>query len=403
MRSRALAVAVVAAVVAWLPAPADAALTCNGHRVTINGTRGADILTGTSGPDVIHGRAGNDFIVGLTGADILCGGSGNDVIYGGGGNDTISGQAGNDTLDGGGGHDHITGNRGTDSLGGGTGNDHLDGGPSNDHLIGSAGSDHLFGGDGDDVLAGRRGTDALVGEAGDDHLNGGPGDDALIGSDGTDRCIGADGSDSAWTCEVEVTIEIVQSPEPVTQPPAGTVALTFDDGPHPDHTPKVLDILDEYGVAATFFIIGQSAEQYPEIVHDMVRRGHSVLSHTYSHAWLTRHSNWSIEQELTKGAEAVAAITGSTPRCYRPPYGAINSRVRGIADGLGYEDIMWDVDPWDWKIPGSSYVSWHILRYTSDGDVILLHDPSGPSTYNALPDIIEGLRKKGLEFVSLCG
>jgi peptidoglycan/xylan/chitin deacetylase (PgdA/CDA1 family) len=76
--------------------------------------------------------------------------------------------------------------------------------------------------------------------------------------------------------------------------------------------------------------------------------------------------------------------------------------VRSVAAGLGLREILWDVDPFDWKIPGSSYVSWHILRYTNDGDIILLHDTAGPSTYNAIGDIVTGLRERGLEFVTLC-
>ncbi len=202
---------------------------------------------------------------------------------------------------------------------------------------------------------------------------------------------------------IGATTDEIEEPAPLrTRPRSGMVALTFDDGPHPTYTPIVLDILDAYGVKATFFVIGRSAELYPQIVEEMVRRGHSVQNHTYDHAWLTRYSNWGVEKQLADGSAAITAITNSEPRCFRPPFGAISSRVRGVATGLGLEAIMWDVDPFDWKTPGSITVARHVVRYSGDGDIILLHDPSGRSTYNALGDIITGLRARGLEFDTLC-
>ena len=93
----------------------------------------------------------------------------------------------------------------------------------------------------------------------------------------------------------------------------------------------------------------------------------------------------------------------TAPQCWRPPFGAINDRVEGIAEEMGLLPILWDVDPWDWRLPGSATVARHVVRYSDGGDVILLHDPSGPGTYEALPAIITGLREKGLEFATICG
>ena len=145
--------------------------TCLGHKATIVGTAGGDVLTGTAHADVIVGLGGNDTINGLGGNDIICAGPGNDAVYGGSGNDLISGQGG------------------ADALYGGTGNDTLVGGTGNDKLIGGAGDDHLFGGAGADLLIGQGGSDDLVGGAGDDRLEGGPGADVLDGGTGKNRDI----------------------------------------------------------------------------------------------------------------------------------------------------------------------------------------------------------------------
>jgi len=105
---------------------------------------------------------------------------------------------------------------------------------------------------------------------------------------------------------------------------------------------------------------------------------------------------------LARANQVIEGATGESPHCFRPPFGAVNDRVRSVAEGLGLTSIMWDVDPWDWKRPGPTAVASHVLSRTGGGDIVLFHDTAGWSTIGALPAIIQGLRARGLEFVPLC-
>jgi peptidoglycan/xylan/chitin deacetylase (PgdA/CDA1 family) len=383
-------------------AAADTELTCRGRPVTIVGTHGDERIMGTEGPDVIHARGGDDFVFGLGGNDVICGGSGNDRLFGGDGRDTLVGNGGNDRLEGGADRDLLFGIDGDDTLLGQGGPDRIFGGGGADALHGADGADLLVGGPGADSLSGGAGADDLRGNGSDDVLVAGLHDDLLDGGTGFDRCAGDRGFDTAANCERVDGTEAGQVPEPRVRPRPGRVALTFDDGPSAANTPGVLAALDRYGVKATFFVIGQSADANPGLIREMIRRGHSVQNHTWSHAWLTRYSNETVAAELIAGAAAIERITGVEPPCWRPPAMAYSDRVDAVANSLGYRRIMWDVDPWDWKHPGPSAVASHVLRYTGDGDIVLFHDTVGYSTTNALPAIIEGLRARGLEFDTLC-
>jgi peptidoglycan/xylan/chitin deacetylase (PgdA/CDA1 family) len=411
------------------PALAAGPPTCAGRPATIVGTAGDDNLSGTVRADVIWGGGGNDTVAAGAGDDLVCGGPGRDSVRGEGGADTLLGGGDDDTLDGGSADDSLYGGPGADHLLGGMGNDllsgaedddlldggpeddTLNGGPGEDSLGGGPGADRLFGGSGSDALSGGLGNDTLLGGSGldflaggddGDQLWGGEDNDALDGGNGTDTCDGGPGLDSAAGCETVHTTEGGQVPEPLYRPGEHQVALTFDDGPSGDYTRQILDILASYEVPATFFVIGRQAEARPDLLQRMVAEGHSVQNHTYGHAWLTRYSDATIVDQLARGNDAIVAATGISPHCLRPPFGAVSTRVRSLAEGLGLTTIMWDVDPWDWKHPGPTAVASHVLRNTSGGDIVLFHDTAGWSTIGALPDIIEGLRARGLELVPLC-
>jgi len=191
-------------------------------------------------------------------------------------------------------------------------------------------------------------------------------------------------------------------PPRVVRPGTGMIALTFDDGPDPRWTPQVLDILAQYGVHATFFVMGSKAARYPELIARMLAEGHSVQNHTHSHQWLTRLSVSRATTEIASGRDEITAAGGVAPRCLRPPFGAINTRVRGIAVAEHQEVVMWDVDPQDWRNGADSVVR-NVLRYAGAGDkVVLLHDGEGPVAGRSLPRIIEGLEAKGLGFATIC-
>jgi peptidoglycan/xylan/chitin deacetylase (PgdA/CDA1 family) len=354
---------------------------------THTGTDLDEHIVGTSGPDVILGRGGADLIEGRGGDDVICGGDGPDVLLGGGGSDLLLGD------------------RGHDRLVGGAGNDRLEGSGGDDDLRGLGGRDHLIGGAGGDLLRGGDGVDVLSGLGGDDTLAAGGGDDRLRGGVGTDVCRGDAGADAAASCETVRSTEIGQRPPLRTSPRADAVALTFDDGPHPVHTYEVLGILAEYGVVATFFVEGAEVTAHPEVVAAVFAAGHPVQNHTCTHPHLTTLSDEAVAAELECADAAVRAAIRVEPRCYRPPSGMTDDRVRSVAAGVGLTEIMWDVNPVDWANPPTSAIVDRVLAQTDGGDIVLLHDGGDDrsNTVAALPEIIEALLDRGLVFESICG
>lgn len=186
-------------------------------------------------------------------------------------------------------------------------------------------------------------------------------------------------------------------------PAADAVALTFDDGPHPEFTPRVLDILDRYGVKATFFLLGQMVEEYPELVREIQERGHAIAGHSMRHDDLTKMDAARVEAELTGVNELIEAQTGSVPTCHRPPYGAHNASTDAVAAQLGLATIMWQVDTNDWRKPGASSIA-ASAGAAQGGQIVLMHDAGGDrsQTVAALPTIIETLQRRGLRIVPIC-
>ena len=179
------------------------------------------------------------------------------------------------------------------------------------------------------------------------------------------------------------------------------VAITFDDGPHPKLTPRLLDILKERGLKATFYVIGQNVVQYPEIMQRMVAEGHEIGNHSYSHPVLTKCSAAKLGEEISKTNEAIQQASGVKPTTMRPPYGATNSAVtQRLNNEFGLPVIMWSVDPLDWKIRKASHVSNHILQNAKPGSIILAHDIH-PSTIEAMPLVFDGLLAKGYKFATV--
>lgn len=179
------------------------------------------------------------------------------------------------------------------------------------------------------------------------------------------------------------------------------VAITFDDGPHATLTPKLLDLLAARKMKATFFVVGQCAAEYPEIVARAAREGHEIANHSWSHPDLGKMSDDGVRRELQKTDDAIKAATGSRPTLMRPPYGSITPRQKAwINDTFGYRTIIWDVDPLDWKRPGPSVVTSRIVNGTGPGSIILVHDIHSP-TIEAMPATFEQLQAKGFKFVTV--
>jgi len=179
------------------------------------------------------------------------------------------------------------------------------------------------------------------------------------------------------------------------------LAITFDDGPHPVHTPRLLDILKERGIKATFYVIGKCVAEYPEIVRRMVAEGHEVGNHTWTHPQLTKLGAAALASEINQTNDAIFQAAGVRPATMRPPYGATNSSInKRLNDEFGLTVIMWSVDPLDWKIRKASHVSNHIIQNAGSGSIVLAHDIH-PSTIDAMPPALDALLAKGQKFVTV--
>ena len=179
------------------------------------------------------------------------------------------------------------------------------------------------------------------------------------------------------------------------------IAMTFDDGPSATLTPKLLDILAAHQIKATFFVIGENVAEHPEIVARAAREGHEIGNHSWSHPNFAKMSDDGVRSQLQRTNDAIKSATGSRPTLLRPPYGSITAREeRWIHDQFGYQIILWDVDPYDWKRPGPSVVRNRILKETRPGSIVLSHDIH-PGTIEAMPSTFDALEAKGFKFVTI--
>src|SRR5213596_539628 len=179
------------------------------------------------------------------------------------------------------------------------------------------------------------------------------------------------------------------------------IALTFDDGPSATLTPKLLDLLAAHHIKATFFVIGENVAEHPEIVARAAREGHEIANHSWSHPNLGKMSGDNVRSQLQRTDDAIQNATGKRPTLMRPPYGSITAREkRWIHDEFGYQIILWDVDPYDWKRPGPAVVRNRILKETQPGSIVLSHDIH-PGTIEAMPSTFDTLEAKGFKFVTI--
>lgn len=179
------------------------------------------------------------------------------------------------------------------------------------------------------------------------------------------------------------------------------VAMTFDDGPHPKNTPRLLEILRARNIRATFYVIGQNVDRHPDIVRRIVAEGHEIGNHTYTHRKLTSLGDSAVHTEMQRTEDAIVRAAGVKPRTMRPPYGALLQRQRSkIFSDFTYPTIMWSVDPLDWRRPGPSVVTSRILNSAHNGAIILAHDLHAP-TVDAMPRTFDGLLSKGYQFVTV--
>lgn len=189
------------------------------------------------------------------------------------------------------------------------------------------------------------------------------------------------------------------------------VSITFDDGPDPKWTPKILDVLKQRGAKAAFFITGRNAEDHPSLVRRIVAEGHELGNHTYTHGNLAEMPEWRMRLEIDGTERLIESIAGRSLTLFRPPYNAdaTPSDVAELAPlafaerELGYTVVLEKIDPQDWARPGADVILQRVKEQRREGNIILLHDAGGDrsQTVEALPRILDWLRERGDEVVPL--
>lgn len=175
------------------------------------------------------------------------------------------------------------------------------------------------------------------------------------------------------------------------------VAITFDDGPNADYTEMLLDGLKERGVHATFFLLGSEAKKYPEIVKKIHEEGHLIGTHSYEHVNLCNLSDKKAIEQVDKTNQVLYEITGQYPEYIRPPFGCWKCNLDYDTTMI---EVLWDVDPLDWKTSNSDVIARRVLKKVQEDDIILLHDAS-ESSVNAAFKIIDALHEEGYVFVTV--
>lgn len=197
-----------------------------------------------------------------------------------------------------------------------------------------------------------------------------------------------------------VTAAAVKRDLPIycVQKDSQVVSVTFDAAWGADDTQTLIDILGKYGVTATFFVVGDWVDKYPEAVKSLSDAGHEVMNHSDSHPHMTELSKDKMLQELNSCNDKIQAITGVRPTLFRAPYGEYNDTLVGTARSAGMNTIQWDVDSLDWKEKGAAHETERVLTKAKAGSIILFHNDA-KYTPQALPGILEGLIQKGFSFV----
>jgi peptidoglycan-N-acetylglucosamine deacetylase len=176
------------------------------------------------------------------------------------------------------------------------------------------------------------------------------------------------------------------------------VALTFDDGPNPTHTPRVLAALDQHQVKATFFMMGRNVERYPEVAREVMRRGHEIGNHSYSHPKLVLMSPRRVREEIERTDKLLRDVGVSGEIHFRPPHASKFIVLPYVLMQMGKLSVLGDVDPEEWKQHSAAVMTESILRQVRPGSVIGLHDPMGVETLRTLQNILPALTARGYRF-----
>ena len=195
--------------------------------------------------------------------------------------------------------------------------------------------------------------------------------------------------------------EVRQASNPAKEERASTekkkIALTFDDGPNPQYTPEMLAALKERNVKATFFLLGEEVEKYPEIVKQIQEEGHLIGNHSYKHEQLSKLPMEQACSQVSRTNELIYGITGVYPSYLRPPLGDWHEKLDCEVNMV---EVLWDVDTLDWSSQNHAKIVQKVLKNVQENDIILMHDGYETSV-TAAKEIIDTLQKQGYEFVTV--
>lgn len=178
------------------------------------------------------------------------------------------------------------------------------------------------------------------------------------------------------------------------------VALTFDDGPHPKNTEKILDILNKYNAKATFFMLGENVERNSWIPKKVIEQGSEIGTHTWDHKNLNKLNKEEILNQITSSCNKVKEFSNTEVKYFRPPYGNCNQQVKQIAREQNKYIILWNIDTEDWKSKNAEMIANHVLDNIKDGDIVLMHDIY-LSTVEACEKIVDELTNRGYRLVTI--
>lgn len=188
------------------------------------------------------------------------------------------------------------------------------------------------------------------------------------------------------------------------------VALTFDDGPSPQWTPKILDVLKKENVKATFFMLGKHVKQYPDIARRVAQEGHEIENHSYSHHVLLYYKPDELENEIKSCEKIIKDAAGQTTHYFRPPKAWVSAAEKKKIKEMGYGVVLWSLNSKDWVTFDDKYIVKYLLHHIRPGDIILFHDSGGAfsteggdrqETVLAVERLIERLKERGYSFVTV--
>ncbi len=180
------------------------------------------------------------------------------------------------------------------------------------------------------------------------------------------------------------------------------VALTFDDGPHPRYTPRVLDVLAKYGVKATFFEVGVNVERYPKVARAVAEAGHEIGNHTFHHKHIASLDERGLYNEVEACNQAIFEATGVRPTLYRPPEGVLGDSRYAQLTSMGFRQILWNVDTLDWRGTNAIDIVSKLMQVRG-GDIVLFHDyvVGDLASDTALDTCLAVLQARGMRFVTV--